>query len=314
MTGSESSIYLPPERVDDRLSLVIPTGRMDLVAQLICGGLVAYDNGPVYAIVGNAGNSNLQEQIRLAKGEDRHGPVGATMPFDEPLIEGIFRTSHLTDAKDIALRDFLEDPDALTRRLGGLAFIRTPADPDKRATLPDGMFPESTADKDASDEADVTIQVYSPVGNAVTDSLLRRVLMKGGVPVMTSLNPHGTPEIITEAGARQFSAARGLHLAINGSEATKPLRGRASYPIVDIRLNEAERRQEIGVPRTGFMDIDILVALLDGLPIADIDRAKLSLPKYPDNVLRRQDLPEPAQTAKGEELRKYLLQALRLDQ
>jgi hypothetical protein len=218
--AESSSLYLPSEK-GTGLSLVAPAGREALTAQLIRGGPVGYDNGPVYAVVGDARTYGLQDRIMAIKGENRHGPLGTTVPFDEPLIAGIFRTSHLTSENDIAVREFLEDPDAQTRRLGGVAFLRSLADHSIRATLPKSMFSEPA--KDGNEEG-ITAQLYSPVGNGITDSLLRRVIALGGIPVMTSLNEHGKPEIINEADARQFAADKGVQIVINSSEAANTAR------------------------------------------------------------------------------------------
>ena len=42
--------------------------RAILASQLICDRLIAYDNVSVYALVGNAADPDLQENIRDAKG------------------------------------------------------------------------------------------------------------------------------------------------------------------------------------------------------------------------------------------------------
>lgn len=285
--------------------------RIILASRLITHSLMAYDNVSVYALVGNAANENLQVQIQEAKGLARGAaePVGCTMPFTDPLLEGVYDTASITDP---ALRDFLEDPQALTEHFGAIAFLRGPGNPTKKDNksgtpegksapiIPDSIFPPLV--NEAS-----TFQNWSPEGNELTNVVVRSAIARGAIVAMSSLNPSGKPEITDESGAREFTAQQGLPL-MTKPEADRPHKPRGSY------LTYLAKPDGLSIIRIGNVDLELAVDLVPAGVRVELDEGrKQPDPKFPDRLLTKSDLPEKAWTAKGAELRKYVLQAMGVD-
>jgi len=265
-------------------------------ATTILEELVIYNNGPVYSLVGNANNPNLQEDIMVAKGTERgRAPVAWTVPFDHEPTRGIFKTNEIIDPH---LRGLLEDrPDELTRRIGAVAFMRGPADMERKTQydLPDCIIPNVP---------NAAVQIYSPVGNPRTEALISEIIRLGGEPVMTSANLTNSPEITDEADMLEYKKHTGLRLLHNILNSDDPWRVRSSYPIYEY-VPEGLRPV-----RSGCIDLEIQLRLMDGYAFAPFDSTTLPKARYPRHILHMSSLPETAQSAKGEELRKYVLESL----
>jgi tRNA A37 threonylcarbamoyladenosine synthetase subunit TsaC/SUA5/YrdC len=257
-------------------------------------GLLVYDNFAVYALAGNANNEDLQERIRIAKGEARgvKQPVGWTHPFDERTL-GTIDLSRLDDS---ALRNLLRSPEELTARIGALTFIRAHADMKAKEVegIPDSIIPPGGG----------TVQIYSPVGTTRTERLITQAIMSGFEPVMTSANVSGEPEIIFESTAAAFAAQspEPLVVAVNKSDEDKPERPRGSYPVISVLPDR------LRIVRSGCFDPQILQTALSGYPVELASDCQV--PKYPDNVLQFSDLPTDVQYLKGSEFRLGVLEFL----
>lgn len=277
---------------------------VDEVARMACEGMLAFENGPVGAILGDATDPDLQKKIQIIKGETRgDAPVGATMPFDDPLMRGIFRTDHLIEERDIVLRTFLESPEMQTNRFGAMAFLRGPADLQQKADrlIPDSIIPPPEKEGDGS-----TVQGYSPVGNPKALAIVIKMRELGGISVMTSANPTGTPEIIYEEQLLLFAKSSGLPTIIRTREKNKPERPRSSYPISNIEYSRQQDRWVLNPIRTGWMALDILLSLHEGLPHEKITEP---VTKHPKKVLNMSE----AWAKQGSELRKWVLAPAMLD-
>lgn len=287
-------------RLTDRFAHSTDAEMINGAARLICDGLLAYENGPVYAIVGNAADPELQVRIMRAKGDQRGiEPVGCTMPFDDPLLEGIYETSHITNPR---LRDFLENPDQLTAFFGGVAFLRGLGDLDVKdgRQIPDAIFPQPVEGKS-------TFQNWSPEGNERTNLILRTAISRGAITAMSSLNWSSRPEIIDEATARQFASDMGLPL-ISRPDEDRPERPRGSY------LTYLVQEDRLSVIRLGNVTLELARHLVpDGVEVTLDEARKQPDPKYPDNVLRLEDIGAPFRPKPGD-ARKFMLQAMGVDQ
>jgi hypothetical protein len=288
---SELPQIIKQEQVEDELHDVI-----QIAAAAACADLIVYDNFTVFALVGDANNPNLQERIRSVKGDRRNPtqPVGWTVPFAHG-IEAI--DSSLVLDKD--LRRFIEDPNYLTARLGGLAFLRAGADQaiKEKRDIPDCIIPN---------ELGSMVQIYSPEGNSRTSMLVSEIQKRGGEPIMTSANLSRHVEIINYDEAISFAQARSddLLLMVNKTDSEKPLKPHGSYPVLEVDTDA------IIPTRPGWMGVDIIKNLLYGLPVEESLDSFLQKPNHPEHVLTTADLPRDMQGLKGPELRLGILSVM----
>lgn len=272
-----------------------------VVAEVAMNGLVVIDNGPVYGILGNARNKRLANLVQLVKGEarDTTRPLGLTIPFNE--IAGAYETSEI---QDDTIRELMENPDALTEHLGGLAFVRgragkTLINEDK--DLPPTIISSPKTIAHPRQQIYPEIQIYSPAGNPTAARIIQLMLDMGGLPAMTSANYTKRPEIIAEKEARAFANAEGVPIYVVQSDDKKPSRPRSSYPILQVTDTG------ITIIRTGFMDAELVQALIPDIPMG-IDA---QLPKHGSrHILHRTDLPKNIHNMTGPELRKGILEIL----
>lgn len=272
---------------------------VEATVQAIRSDVAIVENGPVYALVGDAHKPDLQQRVKEIKGErGANQPLGWTVPF-----------AHAADAIEVSavkhdkLRDFIADPDALTRLLGGLVFLRAPASLYAKAErrIPDSIIP---------DRPDATVQIWSPTGNYAASRLIRAAMAHGIEPVMTSVNRSRSPEITSEHEARCFAARyigeRAL-IQVTRSDDEKPLRPRGSYPVVNL---EAESLQ---IVRPGCFSVPFLQQLLAELPTQIAPGKNFQSPKHPEQVFDVAHLPRQAQRLEGEDLRLFTLEHIGLD-
>lgn len=287
--------------------IILPSDRTETIAQLICGGLVVLDNVVVHAIAGNA-NNPVQEQIRQVKGEKRGQtqPVGCTMPFDTPFLRGIFSTDNILDPR---IQGLYRDPAEQTRWFGGVAFLRGAINEDVDH-VPTSMISQQPNGL----RSQRLLQVYAPVEGTAMDRILKSVVHKGGLPIMTSANISGLPEIVDREQGRQFAQSHNLPYVTAAINGRQPQRPRGSYPAVHARYDANTRQWKWVWVRTGCFAEEILLRLVDNMPAQIDPHRKKPDPKYPNNTLRLKDVTRPRvlrwRTAKGPELRKRLLAAM----
>jgi hypothetical protein len=264
--------------------------------------LVVIDNHTVFALAGNANDLGLQDRIVEVKGDQRGSkqPVGWTRFFDERMLD----TIDVDVIENCRMQELLRKPERLTTYLGGLSFIRAQADKKakERHGVPDSIIPPVL-------NGDVTtVQMYSPAGVATTSAITRRALELGVETVMTSANRSGVPESVTETSAAAFinegspdvRPVRTLVVCRDPSvDAERP---RGSYPVI------VAKRDHFSIKRFGCFTPEILMRVLHEYPVRIPQDAEKT--KFPDNVLRMQDLPADVQHLKGPEFRLGMLSAL----
>jgi hypothetical protein len=262
-------------------------------------GLVVVDNGPVYGLLGNARNDILASLVQSVKGESRDPtrPLGLTVPFDT--IQAPYDTTHI---QDIAVRDLIKDASALTEHLGGLAFVRGRVNESLIGDhLPSAIVSNPKNMTHNRRQAYPEIQIYSPAGNTAASRIIQLMLDNGGLPVMTSANYTGQPEIITEKDAREFAAEQRLPIYVARPDGEKDMRPRSSYPILQVTDDG------MTVIRTGFMDAALIRALVPSIPLSIDTQPNKHDEKH---ILRHEDLPDHLADATGPNLRRGLLQIM----
>lgn len=244
-----------------------------VVGRLARGELVAWDNGTVYALIGNANDPGLQDRIVQAKGNERGAkqPVGWTVPFSHALD-----LIDIDQVEDRSMQELLQSPSELTSYLGGVAFIRAAADMRRKEerNIPESIVPSGVLNP--------TIQIYSPNGNDATSKLVRSAMLMGVEPVMTSANISGKPEIVTAHDAKEFAQAANITAYVNKEDSDKASRPRGSYPVIGV---ESSR---FVILRSGCFEPEIIKRLLRGYPI--VESKNMVGSKYPENVLHMRDL------------------------
>lgn len=269
-------------------------------AQAQVEGPVLSWNYATWALCGNANDPDLQEKIRLIKGEARGSrqPVGWTTFFTERVLS----TIDLRSVTDRKIRRLMGDQNKLTERLGGLAFIRAIADMDvkEREGIPDSIIPPMQA----------TVQIYSVKGLPVTENITRAVQALGGEPVMTSANQSGHAEAISLDQAKEFSEQSRLAVPIFDSRpSAKVLRKpRGSYPVIELRADRFK------IIRPGWLNQALMGQLLHGYNVEFASDRELArsgqAPNHPHHVLCPEDLSDPQRKLRGADLRQVLLDRL----
>lgn len=279
------------QRQSELHDLLGETRQIALAATAIkAGKLVLWENGPVFALAGDAENPLLQQNISSVK-KDRSPiqPLGWITPFSSAM--GAIDMSVITDTR---LERFLSDPDEVTRRIGALSFLRANADMSykHKNSIPDALIPPQVADEEPSN-----VQLYSPTANDRCSRLVRYAVAHGATMAMTSANYHGQNEIVTYEDANEFAKNEGNLLFLpQYHPGEKPERPRGSYPVLKVL---PDRLQLI---RFGFLEPSLMADILDGLPIDITPGLDAQEPKHPHGVLRRQDLRLTTRSLKGQDL------------
>lgn len=270
-------VFVPMPRSVEESESILRNPKIEQAAREVAENhLVVWDNDTVYALVGNANNPNLQEDIQKAKG-DRRGerqPVGWTVPFDRAL--DLIDVDRIEDPD---VRELAGDSDKMSRLIAGIGFIRAHANLARKRErgIADAIIPAGVPEP--------MVQIYSPTGNDPTSKLVRLAIAAGAEPVMTSANESAVQdEIIYEADARAFTASRQrpLTLVINKQEHLKRQRPRGSYPVLFLAKDGIE------IVRPGCFSPEIIERLFAGYPVRLSETAQT--PRYPDNVLSMDDI------------------------
>ncbi|MBC7707763.1 hypothetical protein H7Y63_00890 [Polaromonas sp.] len=265
---------------------------------LIRGEIIMIENGPVFALAGDANNPQMQAMVGLIK-KDRSPtqPLGWITPFNNAL-----QAFDLSDVKDRALKNFLVDPDAMTTTLGALAFIRAKANQryKKQHGVPDALIPP---------QIDVTeptmVQLFSPTTNDRCSRLVRYATAHGVRVSMTSANYHNRKEIVDFNEAQEFAKQEGNMFFLPQYDASsKPARPMGSYPVFKVLPDKLK------LIRFGFLEPTLWNSILKDLPLDLSPGLTKQEPNYPANVLRAQDLPEEDRTKTGREMHDAIIQTI----
>lgn len=270
----------------------------EIIGRLAAHQFVAVENGPVFALVGNADTPNLLERIQKFKGEKRATkPVGLVIPFDAVLGDSLIATDIFDVAAivDPRLQELIRSPNLLTGRGGALTFVKAIADMAVKAAagLSDAVVPA---------EHGSSVQLFSTTGNLAGSALSRAASEHNIRLIMSSLNRSGTPEIVTIDEAHRYIAEFGLDLPVTYQyeAGDKPVRPLGSYSIIEIKPDH------ISVARPGGLEFELIRDLFSDYDVRLAADHKPTL--YPDNVLRRRDLKPEHRGLKNEDLRYALLE------
>ena len=279
------------KEVRAELSFSVREELEEATGRLACNELVIAHNKTVYAIVGNACSPTLLEDVKNLKADPNRSSVGWTTPFNQAwhTVDGNKNTSS-------KLGQFLSSSQAVSSRFAGLGFLRLWAKPGS------GEYPP---ERTIINQALGTVQPYSPTGNDFTSLFLRYARGRGVVPVMSSANLHGDPEIVFPDDAHAFASHDGhsrfvLEDDVVAAAGSKPL---GSYPIVSHGGDQLE------VTRAGCFSPELIGRLFEGYDI-DINPTHQAASNYPENVFGIEDLPKAYQAFTGEKLRLGILATL----
>lgn len=152
-----------------------------------------------------------------------------------------------------ALHDIFLDPDKLAARLGDLCFIRAPITAAAAGALPEELW---------SRTPDGTFWLQNWVGcdNAPALMLLEEMAAQGTeLPVATSMNVSGQPEIVDQEDGAQFCREHDIPLFLHDPAHRGHVQG--SYPIISID------HDGVHLLRHGHFPGELFRYLLDGLPV-----------------------------------------------
>jgi hypothetical protein len=286
MVLNEQRIPVPQPRLPHPEAGEMFTRRLREFGALICKGPCVLGNGPVYAMPADASHPDTPGKIERIKGDARKGrPLALTIPFEAFL-------SHIDLAyiKDSRLKGLFSNPHMATQRFGGWTFIKMLSNKQARRELPPCVISSESG----------TVQDFSPAGHTTAEKFLGAVMMSGvRLPVMTSVNPSGMPEYVTEEEAQEFANEYKLPFLPNHPSWAARRKPKGSYPVLDVTADS------LRVARQGFLSRGLMDALLAGLPVEWPENTKHS--NYPESVLTHEDLPMHDRALEGPQLRAALL-------
>lgn len=219
------------------------------------------------------------DAIYQIKGERRGGrPVGTTLPAAE-FIEKLN-----PDDISSSLHGLMLNMDELARRLGSLCFIRAPIKDEVGESLPERLVSRS-------DDGTYWIQNWLPEGCRSARHWMESIGEQGiSLPVATSMNVSGEPEIVDQEEGRKFARARGVPMFL--ADPDDPGRARGSFPILQVDS------AGIKLLREGHFTAKLFQLLLSGwhidlshyqtakYPVAELPQASAELGKEPSQLRR----------------------------
>jgi tRNA A37 threonylcarbamoyladenosine synthetase subunit TsaC/SUA5/YrdC len=163
------------------------------------------------------------DTIYKIKGEKRNGrPIGATLTSAE------FAVKLDPDLISPSVRDLVFNVHQLATRLGSICFIRAPIKSVVGASLPDRLISRT-------DDGTYWIQNWLPEGCYPAATWLESLhKMSIRLPVATSMNVSGNPEIVEPEEGRRFCEANGVPMFL--ADLGDPGRARGSFPIIHIDI------------------------------------------------------------------------------
>jgi hypothetical protein len=220
------------------------------------------------------------DAIHRIKGEKRSGrPVGTTMTSTE-FVRGI-------DADHIApsVRDLVMNDHQLASRLGSLCFIRAPIRNELGTSLPDRLVSRT-------EDGTYWIQNWLPEGcnpAAAWMESMRRMNIR--LPVATSMNVSGSPEIVEPEKGRQFCEENGVPMFLADLE--DPRLAHGSFPIIQLDMKGITLIREGHFPARLFQsllqgwEIDISNYQSAKYPLMDLDRIEEQMSRQPAGLRMR---------------------------
>jgi hypothetical protein len=199
------------------------------------------------------------DEIYRIKGEKRSGrPIGAIMTSSEFIRK--------LDGELIApsARDLVMDDHRLATRLGSICFIRAPIRGIVGTSLPDRLVSRT-------EDGTYWIQNWLPEGcNPAATWLESMRRMNIRLPVATSMNVSGSPEIVEPEKGRQFCEENGVPMFL--ADTGDPGRAHGSFPIIQVDF------KGIALIREGHFPARLFQSLLQGW---EIDLSNYQQAKYP---------------------------------
>ena len=256
-TNNQREETAPP--IPTEIASVYDTAAREKAAQILTeGGVIGSYNRGVCAIWANGADAHAVERIAHIKGELR----------GERPLAGSLRTKDfvaLLDPSKIPphLHDILLNADKLAASTSSLCFIRGPITPEATKQVPASMI---------SRLADGTpiLQNWDPEGHEPTLLLLEEMYKKGiRYPAVTSMNPSGIPEYVTEEDGISFSEQS--HIPMFLTDPKDPRKVQGSYTILGIHSSGIE------VVRDGNIPAKLIERLLD----VPLDYSNTKAPKHP---------------------------------
>lgn len=222
------------------------------------GQVVAVDNDAVWALWGDAAADEFVDQVQAIKSREPERRFGLTLPFSHVASYADYDRIHP------GLHPLFTYPEDMTALLGGLAFLKLPAD---EAKLHGSSFSDVVVSYDRLGKP--VLQNYDPTGKRNIELLVAEAIAAGAnLPAATSMNASGEKEIVDHDRAAAFIGTYGLKAYIDSRAARL---GTGSYAILDITPCGFE------LVREGNISVDIIRRLLDGYPFviaADCKKAK----------------------------------------
>jgi tRNA A37 threonylcarbamoyladenosine synthetase subunit TsaC/SUA5/YrdC len=193
------------------------------------------------------------------KGEKR-----ARRPVGTALTSAVFIEKLDPDKISPSVRDLIMDDQELSERLGSMCFIRAPIKGVESESLPDRLV-------SISEDGTYWIQNWLPEGCSSISYWMETLgKMRVSLPVVTSMNVSGQPEIVSQEKGRQFCAAKGVPMFLGDPE--NPGRAHGSFPILQVDS------EGITLVREGHFAAKTFQSLLSGW---DIDLTSYQPAKFP---------------------------------
>jgi hypothetical protein len=189
-----------------------------------------------------------------------------------------------------SVRDLFLDPQQLQRRLGSLCFIRIPIQTQIGAKLPPRLVSQT-------DDGTYWLQNYLPGGNQTTQLWIAALQRQEvGLPVATSMNMSGEPELVDQDAAVEFCRIHGVPIFLGNPRSKGEVKG--SFPIIQVD------KTGIKLIREGHFPANVFRHLFQEWPIdlTDYKPAKYPLVPLPPELL--------SGAVTGERLRLALIEQL----
>ncbi|QBD78303.1 hypothetical protein EPA93_20790 [Ktedonosporobacter rubrisoli] len=227
-------------------------GRVKAAALAQRGEAVGAYNLGVCGIWGDGAHPSFPLRVAQIKGEKRG---------ERPLAASLETSSFVAmlDPTKIPeeLHDLFLNADELAARLASLCLLRAPITEAAAAKLPASLISR------LPDGAPL-LQNWDPAGHEPTHLFVEEMHKRGIVyPAVTSMNPSGTPELVTEEDGIRFSRERNIPLFLRNPRDPGKVKG--SYTIIELHTGGLELIRDGNIPAR-------LLELLLGIPIHRTER------------------------------------------
>lgn len=232
--------------------------RQQAATYALQGDAIGTYNRGVCAIWGDGANTAYTERVAHIKGELRgERPLAASLRTHD-FVQMLDPQKIPEDLHALFLK-----ADELASRTSSLCFIRGPITEAAAAEVPASMISR------LSDGTPV-LQNWDPEGHEPTLLLLEEMYKVGiRFPAVTSMNPSGTPEYVTEEDGIRFSREQSIPLFLTDPKDPRKVIG--SYTILGVH------QRGIEVVRDGNIPARLIQQLL-GVPL---DFSNTKPPKHP---------------------------------